>query len=256
MSHSPHTGTPTVHPPVHLDDYHLYGHPTHNSIFPSPPSLPPSAELFSQSETTDFLGFLDNFSWEFDIDAQNAAIEPAHSYQSPHMGTLPGLSSSQRPATIPPSSNGTGSNTSPGAVGTQGDSRLGHSRSTTSSASPSASPPLPQGLSEGALARPKSLLSTPQKRQNHILSEQKRRNAIRDGYLQLTSLLAPAGAPPGTGMPTRGRPKGSGSRGRGSKGKSGILFKAREYIHFLEEGNGALLKEVARLEAAAGIRHS
>jgi len=91
---------------------------------------------------------------------------------------------------------------------------------------------------------------------NHILSEQKRRNAIRDGYLQLTTLLAPAGAPPGSGMPTRGRPKGSGGRGRGSKGKSGILFKAREYIHFLEEGRDALLQEVLRVEAAAGIRHS
>ena len=86
------------------------------------------------------------------------------------------------------------------------------------------------------------------------MSEQKRRNAIRDGYLQLTTLLAPAGAPPGSGMPARGRPKGSGSRGRGTKGKSGILFRAREYIHWLEEGRDALLEEVTRLEAAAGIR--
>ncbi|RDX51846.1 hypothetical protein OH76DRAFT_1317032, partial [Lentinus brumalis] len=102
--------------------------------------------------------------------------------------------------------------------------------------------------------RVKPLLSTPQKRLNHIMSEQKRRNAIRDGYLQLTTLLAPAGAPPGSGMPTRGRPKGSGSRGRGTKGKSGILFRAREYIHWLEEGRDALRDEVTRLEAAAGIR--
>ncbi|KAH9849282.1 hypothetical protein C2E23DRAFT_840623 [Lenzites betulinus] len=86
------------------------------------------------------------------------------------------------------------------------------------------------------------------------MSEQKRRNAIRDGYLQLTTLLAPAGAPPGSGMPTRGRPKGSGGRGRGTKGKSGILFRAREYIRWLEEGRAALLEEVAKAEAAAGIR--
>ena len=63
-------------------------------------------------------------------------------------------------------------------------------------------------------------------------------------------------------MPTRGRPKGSGARGgrgRGSasfKGKSGILFRAVEYIHWLEEGRDALQQEVEKLEAAAGIRHA
>ena len=50
-----------------------------------------------------------------------------------------------------------------------------------------------------------------------------------------------------------GRPKGSGARGRGTKGKSGILFRAREYIYWLEQGRDALLEEVTRLEAAAGI---
>lgn len=69
--------------------------------------------------------------------------------------------------------------------------------------------------SDPSNSRAKPILSTPQKRLNHIMSEQKRRNAIRDGYVQLTALLAPAGAPPGTGMPTRGRPKGSGNRGKG-----------------------------------------
>jgi Helix-loop-helix DNA-binding domain len=89
------------------------------------------------------------------------------------------------------------------------------------------------------------------------MSEQKRRNAIRDGYAQLISLLAPAGAP-GIGMPTRGRPKGSGSRGKGkmkTKGKSGVLFRAVEYVKWLEEGRDALFEEVLRAEAAAGIRH-
>ncbi|EED80475.1 predicted protein [Postia placenta Mad-698-R] len=121
---------------------------------------------------------------------------------------------------------------------------------------PCAITPVPPNASSAtAVARPKPLLSGNQKRVNHILSEQKRRNAIRDGYMQLTTLLAPAGAPPGTGMPTRGRPKGSGGRGRGSKGKSGILFKAREYIRFLEEGRDALVQEVVKVEGAAGIRH-
>jgi hypothetical protein len=86
------------------------------------------------------------------------------------------------------------------------------------------------------------------------MSEQKRRNAIRDGYAQLIKLLAPAGAP-GLGMPTRGRPKGSGGSGKGkTKGKSGVLFRAVEYVKWLEEGREALLDEVLRAEAAAGIR--
>jgi len=87
------------------------------------------------------------------------------------------------------------------------------------------------------------------------MSEQKRRNAIRDGYAQLIALLAPAGSAPALAMPTRGRPKGSGSRGKGqSKGKSGVLFRAVEYCRWLEEGRDALREEVLRLEAAAGIR--
>lgn len=87
------------------------------------------------------------------------------------------------------------------------------------------------------------------------MSEQKRRNAIREGYAQLTTLIAPAGAPPGTGMPTRGRPKGSGARGKGrpGAGKSGVLLRAVEYIRWLEEGQDALRTEVLRIEAAAGM---
>jgi len=88
------------------------------------------------------------------------------------------------------------------------------------------------------------------------MSEQKRRNAIRDGYAQLIGLIAPAGSAPGIGMPTRGRPKGSGSRGKGrSKGKSGVLFRAVEYCHWLEESRDALKQEVLLVEQAAGITH-
>lgn len=89
------------------------------------------------------------------------------------------------------------------------------------------------------------------------MSEQKRRNAIRDGYAQLITLLAPDGAPC-IDMPTRGRPKGSSSRGgkSSSKGKSGVLFRAVEYVKFLEEGRDALRDEVVRLEGAAGIPSS
>ncbi|KIK70545.1 hypothetical protein GYMLUDRAFT_65770 [Collybiopsis luxurians FD-317 M1] len=110
-------------------------------------------------------------------------------------------------------------------------------------------------------SRAKPLLSTPQKRLNHIMSEQKRRNAIRDGYAQLIGLLAPEGSGAELAMPTRGRPKGSGTKGKqgkgheseGAKGKSGVLFRAVEYCHWLEEGRNALKAEVERLEAAAGI---
>ncbi|KAL9716318.1 hypothetical protein Ac2012v2_000765 [Leucoagaricus gongylophorus] len=105
--------------------------------------------------------------------------------------------------------------------------------------------------SDDPTPRQKSLLSTPQKRLNHIMSEQKRRNAIRDGYAQLISLLASGDSIPALPMPTRGRPKGSGSRAKGqTRGKSGVLFRAVEYCHWLEQGRDALLQEVLRLEAA------
>lgn len=99
----------------------------------------------------------------------------------------------------------------------------------------------------------RQLLSTPQKRLNHIMSEQKRRNTIRDGYAQLIALLAPDGAP-AIDMPTRGRPKGSGGAAKtGTKGKSGVLFRAVEYVKFLEENTDALRKEVERVERATGV---
>ncbi|KIJ26229.1 hypothetical protein M422DRAFT_192497, partial [Sphaerobolus stellatus SS14] len=81
---------------------------------------------------------------------------------------------------------------------------------------------------------------------NHILSEQKRRNVIRGGHATLMTMLAPAGAPIGSGIPTCGRPKGSGRRqgNGGAKGKSGILFMAVEYCRWVEEGVEALRVEI------------
>ncbi|KAI0639996.1 hypothetical protein C8Q77DRAFT_1083994 [Trametes polyzona] len=231
---------------------------------PPPPPLPPSNDLFSASETTNLFGFLENFDWDFNLDPQLPDVPPDTLYHSPLQETAPpGLDQ------LPPSSTLFNSQTAarqqqqpqpypqqqplfppPQQHVDAKPSAPARSRSPSSSASPSsrgtpgANPP----------QRVKPPLSTPQKRLNHIMSEQKRRNAIRDGYLQLTTLLAPAGAPPGSGMPTRGRPKGSGSRGRGTKGKSGILFRAKEYIRWLEEGRDALLEEVIKVESAAGIR--
>lgn len=264
-----------LQPPPPYDDFSFNYEPARNYIVPSPPSLPPSAGLFSQSETTDFFGFLDNFSFDIDnLDAQvNGPMDPPpglaqrHHQQDaeyPPSATLQSVlaqsmslpqSQNQRPSAEPPSNMPPPLSQQPPPLGSVSP-RTSERRGSTSSSSSS-----PADAAAAAAARSKALLTTPQKRLNHIMSEQKRRNAIRDGYVQLTTLLAPAGAPPGAGMPTRGRPKGSGARGgrgrgtAGFKGKSGILFRAVEYIHWLEEGRDALQEEVAKVEAAAGIQH-
>ena len=214
-------------PPAPFTDFDFSFDPSLNGLFPPPPPLPPSAGLFSDSETTDLLGFLDNFNWEFD-----APPVPSESHQEPpppalHYDPTP---SAQHPSLHLPS---------------QLQPEQGRDMPQQ--------PPSPLAP-EPSTPRNKPLLSSPQKRLNHIMSEQKRRNAIREGYAQLTTLLAPKGAPPGTGMPTRGRPKGSGGRGKGrTKGKSGVLFRAVEYCHWLEEGIEALREEVQRTEAAARL---
>ncbi|KAJ7157112.1 hypothetical protein C8R46DRAFT_1195921 [Mycena filopes] len=271
------------------------------SMFPTPPPLPSSADLFSPAETTDLLGFLDNFndfSWETTTGGdqhQNQIIEQQQQpepqaytsprlgapYSNPHLNTAPEPSTSGRPprrstrrstaaSRAPPQQPQPQLRTRRGADRHRGDDRDSQTPSETSSHShpeqSSSSQSQSQSQSQSAVASTttptavprgsKPLLSTPQKRLNHIMSEQKRRNAIRDGYAQLIALLAPAGSAPGLGMPQRGRPKGSGSRGGkgGQKGKSGVLFRAVEYIRWLEEGRDALREEVGRVEAVAGIR--
>lgn len=253
-----------IPPPGPFDDFAYAFDPTLNQIFPSPPPLPSSADLFSASETTDLLGFLDNFSWDIDAEVQHAL-----NYQPLPHSSMGGAEPSA-PLTL--QSALTMSMPQPERDFPQVDmaahppADAAHTRRPQrrdSNASSASTQHSNDGASSSTAPRQKPLLSTPQKRLNHIMSEQKRRNAIRDGYVQLTTLLAPAGAPPGAGMPTRGRPKGSGSRGtgrgRGSagfKGKSGILFRAVEYIQWLETSRNALLDEVQKVEGAAGIRHS
>lgn len=235
-----------LEPPVPFENFEFAFDPALSNLFPSPPPLPSSADLFSSTETTDLLGFLDNFNWEFDVTdpaindsgvtTYNHTAHPAPPYPNLHVDTA----SQQRPNTR---------------------SRAGSGRVTAAareSTSPMSATPAHfhnnVDQSDPSNPRAKPILSTPQKRLNHIMSEQKRRNAIRDGYVQLTALLAPAGAPPGTGMPTRGRPKGSGNRGKGRcQGKSGILFRAVEYCRWMEENVDALEQEVLRAEAVAGI---
>ncbi|KAJ7837421.1 hypothetical protein B0H14DRAFT_2791738 [Mycena olivaceomarginata] len=248
------------------------------SAFPGPPPLPASADLFSAAETTDLLGFLDNFNNEH----QPAYSSPRAPYSNPHLNTAPEPSTSGRPRRSTRSASSRAStqlqqqqqqqkhqqhqqeqrqsrrelsprrDSQTPSNASESSSHASHTNDhSTPSSGTSTSAPTPAAVARGS----KPLLSTPQKRLNHIISEQKRRNAIRDGYAQLIALLAPAGSAPGLGMPQRGRPKGSGSRGKGqSKGKSGVLFRAVEYIRWLEEGRDALLAEVRRVEAAAGIR--
>lgn len=225
-------------PPVPFADFEFNFDPVLHHIFPSPPPLPPAADLFTQSETTDILGFLDNFNWEFDETEQaTTATEDRVTSIAPHnalnLGTnlLNSVNHLTHPPLIPP----------PLPI-----------PSVTSATPPVTTKQNGHSTGKVTTSKPKGQLSAPQKRLNHIMSEQKRRNAIRDGYVQLTALLAPAGAPPGTGMPTRGRPKGSGNRGKGKcQGKSGILFRAVDYCHFTEENIQALREEVVKLEAAA-----
>ncbi|KAJ7292770.1 hypothetical protein C8J57DRAFT_1041951 [Mycena rebaudengoi] len=238
------------------------------SLFPGAPPLPASADLFSQAETSTFLGFLDNFTdfeWDCDHPQEQSYPSPLAPYSNPHLNTAPEPSTSGRPRRSTRSA-------SSGVKQQQQQQRPQPPKHTQSAAARRPASETPSAASEssatndndtgspappGGTARaPKALLSQPQKRLNHIMSEQKRRNAIRDGYAQLIALLAPAGSAPGLGMPQRGRPKGSSNRGKGqSKGKSGVLCRAVQYCRWLEEGRDALRDEVMRVEAAAGIRH-
>lgn len=240
-----------------------------HALFPEPPAVPPSSELFSASETDNIFGFLDDFSnWDLDGEvlaglAHQETLLPPPPPSDSYYGAYPELHL--------PGSNGADSS-SPSSMSTEVSThprshpypRQQQSRRRRSPSLRAESPESPRTTRKGSIssmsgtgtARSRPLLDDKQKRMNHIMSEQKRRNAIRDGYAQLTALLAPAGAPPSTGLPTRGRPKGSGAKGKGrpGAGKSGVLLRAVEYCRWLEEGRNALLEEVRRVETAAGIR--
>ncbi|KAF7302914.1 hypothetical protein MKEN_01253700 [Mycena kentingensis (nom. inval.)] len=231
------------------------------TLFPNPPPLPASADLFSAAETTDLLGFLDNFGWD---DGQVPYTSPprallqsppphrsrairVHIRRRPSQPEYPLRRDSQTPSNASESSTGESSTPSLPPAPPPPPPPRSNSNGSGSSSAPTPAP-----------SSSKPLLSTPQKRLNHIMSEQKRRNAIRDGYAQLIAILAPAGSAAGAiAMPQRGRPKGSGARGgknsAQTKGKSGVLFRAVEYIKWLEEGSDAMRAEVLRVESAAGI---
>ncbi|GAA5919454.1 hypothetical protein JCM1841_002403 [Sporobolomyces salmonicolor] len=141
-------------------------------------------------------------------------------------------------------------------------------RSTSPQGSASLSP-APNDPKSSLSASKAALLTDSQKRSNHILSEQKRRNAIRTGFKDLVDLLVAGEAAsgivlgPGSGVDEgddgggagkKRKGKGTG-RGRGRKGevganasKSVVLEKAASYILWLERGNLALEREVECVE--------
>ncbi|KAF8512707.1 hypothetical protein JB92DRAFT_2926799 [Gautieria morchelliformis] len=236
-----------MQPPVPYPDF-AANFPGGESLFDGPvfaiPDLPADSNLLSSAESNSFFGFLDKFEWEFD---------PV----LPHGMPMFSPTSSGSDTAAPSAGYSPPPNAQRATRAKVAQEQPSHPPPRSSASSSSSPPPRPDPPHHNHTTRTKPLLSTPQKRLNHIMSEQKRRNAIRDGYATLTNMLAPAGAPIGSGIPTRGRPKGSGTRGKkgsgGAKGKSGVLFRAVEYCRWLEEGCEALRKEVERIEVTAGF---
>lgn len=254
------------------------------SLQPLLPDVAPSAELFSPTETTTLLGFLDNFSFGLgmgagfdDIFAQQPNQDAAAAYmqQPPPPPPMPQEVEDYRhhhQQTLPPPLPLMPSPPAPEPVLAPAPSRpalpvldesqsQARSQSGSSSGTPTPQPSTSSGASTskaaggGGAGGSKKQLSGPQKRLNHIMSEQKRRNAIRDGYATLTTMLAPAGTNIKDALPRRGRPRGSGARGKGrGKGKSGVLFRAVEYIAWLQENCDALEQEIARVESYPAVR--
>ncbi|KAI6047824.1 hypothetical protein EDC04DRAFT_26006 [Pisolithus marmoratus] len=245
-------------PPVPFSEFEYAFDPALSELFPPLPApLPSSADLFSPSETTDLLGFLDNFNWDFEADLSLSGVPNPPESSSPTSIAPPSqsLMSADCPSVLPVSPMTVLSNTPDNdALEYEEDGlTLGQSSLRCKSQSRTRSARRKDTSEPRQPTRVKPLLSTPQKRLNHIMSEQRRRNAIRDGYAQLIALIAPAGSQT-IDLPSRGRPKGSGTNSKGhTKGKSGVLFRAVEYCRWLEEGQDALREEVLRLEAAAGI---
>jgi len=245
----------------------------------APPPLDGASEMFAPEETTTLLGFLDNFAFDFPMpDATDSASmhDPMAGFRlqpPPPPSNFGEHSSTANPMHLHPNPENDLTNTN-GMMPAHQNSQTASSSSDTRKAQPrmskqtrpSASPddddahdsheahslsqPVASSSSASIAARKKAPVPSSQKRLNHIASEQKRRNMIRDGYANLTKLLAPAGTHIENALPRRGRPRGSGARGRGlGKGKSGVLFRAVEYVAWLQENCDALEEEIARIES-------
>ncbi|KAG8987104.1 hypothetical protein FRB90_003597, partial [Tulasnella sp. 427] len=111
-----------------------------------------------------------------------------------------------------------------------------------SSAATDLEPP-PSASSAASKQSRKPLLSEPQKRWNHIQSEQRRRTVIKENFSTLETLVAAdkryKGPHPTLPVPldANGKPKkGVKAKSLRGKGKMGTLFRAAEFIAFLEQG--------------------
>jgi hypothetical protein len=247
-------------------------------FFGPPPPTDSGNTLWTGDEQADIFGFLNQFEapWEFNpvlpgdmptypgdqtmaydgdaFDPRSSAHDTSESNRHSLRDILASASNTSIPSStstiVPPrSSSGTPSRLNPSRTSSGGATRDRPIKRSESSDSQSARP-----LSASSNNQLKAPLSGPQKRLNHVKSEKRRRDTIRDGYLTLTKLLSPPNSQHlAIPIPRRGRPKGSGRAANGSgkkegKGKSGVLFRAVEYVRFLEENVRGLEEEVHRLE--------
>lgn len=254
-------------------------------FFGPPPPTDSGNTLWTGDEQADFFGFLNQFEapWEFnpvlpgDMPAypgdhtmtyDGDAFDPrsvAHDASEGNRHSLRDILASASNSSIPSSSSTVVPARSPSRSGSP--SRLNPSR-TSSSGGATLDKPIKRSesldsqstwpVSASSNNQSKATLSAPQKRLNHVKSEKRRRDTIRDGYLTLTKLLSPPNSQHlAIPVPRRGRPKGSGRAANGSvkkegKGKSGVLFRAVEYVRFLEEDVRGLEEEIRRLEELEG----
>jgi Helix-loop-helix DNA-binding domain len=255
-------------------------------FFGAPPASDSGNALWTGDEQADIFSFLNQFEapWEFnpvlpgDIPAypgdhtmthDGDAFDPRSSVHDGHDGnrhdlrdTLASSSNTSIPSStstiVPPRlSPGTPSRLNPSRTSSGGGSTRDKPIKRSASAD---SQSAQAGETSSSNQSSKAPLTAPQKRLNHVKSEKRRRDTIRDGYLTLTKLLSPPNSQHlAIPIPRRGRPKGSGRAGNGSgkkegKGKSGVLFRAVEYVRFLEENVLGLEDEIRRLEElGAGV---
>ncbi|KZO92785.1 hypothetical protein CALVIDRAFT_567084 [Calocera viscosa TUFC12733] len=240
-------------PPPGSSQHQHQQHPSSASpISPStaPPQPQPQSadQLLSTTEQDHFMSFLaDNFGGPaFPPDPTGGLHYPPPMPASEFGGGgmhYPSWAGSAQGYSAPPPS------AQPALSGNHGAGQLPPISSLTSLASTASNP---------SLSRP--LLSNTQKRENHILSEQKRRNQIRQSYALLSLLLEGPEAGPGSNQALKGtsgmtremifggQVKGKKGRARGGgkkQGKAGTLFRAVEYAKWLREGNDQLARDVA-----------
>ncbi|KAG8904174.1 hypothetical protein FRB99_002122 [Tulasnella sp. 403] len=234
-----------------------------------PSTFPPA--LLSTSEQTDLLGFLDRFEWDFDPALPSGLPEfpkshladenhPALTLQShPLSDNAASTLLSDSPSQLENPLRTSSSNPTPIIAIQPAPAELSSQRpAKRRKSSPSDDPSLKDSPSSALNEKParKPLLTQPQKRLNHIMSEQRRRTAIKEGFIAIEKLIAPdpsyTGPPPTLPIPLDkdGKPKkGVKAKALRGKGKMGSLFRASEFLGFLEQGIAALESEVERLES-------